>query len=113
MRQPDDDGRLLDMLVACREARELASKSSLPDLYDDRLLQLGLVKLIEIIGEAASRVTSERQEAIPEIPWRRIIGMRHRLVHGYDEVDYEIVWGVVIDELPPLVAIIEANLPAQ
>ena len=54
------------------------------------MLNLSLVRLIEIVGEAANRVSSEGQAQFPDIPWSQIIGMRHRLIHGYDNVDFDI-----------------------
>ena len=81
MRRPDNEALLADMLIAAREARALASDASFEDFLDDRKLQLALEKLLENIGEAASRVAPEVLAALPELPWRDIVGMRHRLVH--------------------------------
>ena len=62
------------------------------------------------MGEAASRVTAERQQASPAIPWRDIVAMRNRLIHGYFDVDLDRVWDTVTDDLPPLLARLEAAL---
>ena len=67
------------------------------------MLALALVKEIEIIGEAASKVTEECQSSHAEIPWSKAIGMRHRLVHAYFEIDFDILWTTVTDALPPLI----------
>lgn len=72
-------------------------------LEEDDLVALGMVKLIEIIDEAANRVSVDRRNAHPEIPWTQIVGTRHRLVHGYDQIDYDVVWRIIQDELPPLI----------
>jgi uncharacterized protein with HEPN domain len=73
------------------------------DLDEDLTFNLALKRLIEIIGEAANRVPDEFQDAHPEIPWIEIVGMRNRLIHGYDEVDFDFLWNVVRDDLPSLI----------
>ncbi|MBI4582161.1 MAG: DUF86 domain-containing protein [Planctomycetes bacterium] len=95
------------MLDHSREAVELARESTREDLNDNRLLQLGLVRLVEIVGEAASRVTADTRRHHPHIPWAQITSMRNRLVHGYDFVDYDILWQTVTEDLPPLVGQLE------
>ena len=68
------------------------------------MLLLALVKCIEIIGEAASRVTRETRDALSGIPWQDIVGMRNRLIHAYFDVDHDRVWDTIQQDLPPLVA---------
>ena len=106
----DDRLRLQHMLDAGREALRFTRGKTRDDLDRDRVLALALVKLIEIVGEAASRVTAERQRASPDIPWRDIVAMRNRLIHGYVDVDLDRVWDTVTDDLPPLLAQLEAAL---
>jgi uncharacterized protein with HEPN domain len=74
------------------------------------LLGFALVRAVELVGEAASKVTPETRQAHPDIPWRNIIGMRNRIVHDYLNVDYDIVWTVVTDNLPPLIKQLDAIL---
>jgi len=93
-----------------REAVDFARGRGRADLDEARWLQLALVHLIEIIGEAANRVPGETRAAYPGIEWPKIINMRHRLAHGYDIVDYNIVWDTVQDDLPPLIAALERVL---
>ena len=82
--------------------------------YDaDEDVRLALTHLIQTLGEAARRVSLSFQEAHPDIPWRHIIGMRHKVVHDYLEVDYDLVWDVVTAELPPLVRELERFLPPE
>ena len=70
----------------------------------DRLLALALVRLLEIIGEAAARVPAEERARRPGVPWSSIVSLRNRLIHGYDDIDHDIVWEVVTTDLPALVS---------
>jgi uncharacterized protein with HEPN domain len=106
----DDRIRLQHMLDAAREALSFAANRTRPDLDQDRMLVLSLVKDVEIIGEAAAHVTDETQERYSEIPWISIVGMRNRLIHAYFDVDLDRVWDTVIDDLPPLVLELEKIL---
>ena len=92
---------------SAREAIELAAGRNRVDLHSNRLLSLALVRLLEVLGEAARRVPPEVQQLHPDIPWAEVIGMRNRLIHGYDQVDHDIVWAVVANDLPSLVAALE------
>lgn len=78
------------------------------DLDQDRLLNLALVRLLEIIGEAANRVPEEQRAYLPQIPWPQIVSLRNRLIHGYDEVDFDILWQIVVHDLPPLIEALES-----
>ena len=95
------------MLDHATEAVELTHGLTRGDLENQRLLQLALVRLVEIVGEAAGRVSKETQEQHPEIPWAQIVSMRNRLIHGYDFVDYDILWQTIKEDLPPLIEMIE------
>jgi uncharacterized protein with HEPN domain len=72
-------------------------------LDTDEKLSLALVRLLEIIGEAAAKVTPETQNRYPSLPWKRITGTRNRLIHGYDQVNLDILWQIITADLPPLV----------
>lgn len=61
-----------------------------------------------MMGEAANRVSAATQQGCPQIPWRQIVGLRHRLVHGYDAVDLDILWNIIEQDLPPLLMALEA-----
>ena len=71
------------------------------------MLNLALTKLLEITGEAANRVKNDEQTRYPEIPWPQLIGLRNRLVHGYDQVDLDILWQILTRDLLPLVKELE------
>jgi len=88
----DDAIWLRHMLDAAYEAIEFAQGRTRVDLNGDRQLVLALVKDIEIIGEAAYRVSQTARDQLPDIPWDDIIGMRHRLVHAYFDINLDILW---------------------
>ncbi len=103
----DDPVRLHHMLDAAREAVFFARNKTRSSLDEDRMLALALVKSIEIIGEAAANVTRECQYKMTQIPWQNIIGMRNRLIHAYFDIDLDILWKTVTEDLPPLIAELE------
>ena len=103
MSEHDDRVSLTDMLSHAREAADLLGDASRQKLERDRVLQLALTRLVEIVGEAANRVSQEAQQNYPQMPWPQIIGMRNRLVHGYDVIDYDLLWDTVTNDLPPLI----------
>lgn len=106
-----DDAWLLDMLLAAREAVKFAAPLTFREFKDDRLRQLAILKSIETIGEAASRIGEETKSGNPDIPWAKIIGMRNRLVHGYFAIRLDRVWQTVQDDLPPLIAQLDPLVP--
>jgi uncharacterized protein with HEPN domain len=109
----DDAAYLLDILIAARDAQSFVSGVSWEQFERSRLHQNAVLKAIEIIGEAAGRVSNEAKATHTEIPWPEIIGMRHRLVHGYFEVDIRKVWDTVEHDLPSLIALIEPLVPPE
>ena len=109
--RPDDDSLLVDMLVAAREAQALCSGVTLEEYLLDRLLQLALQKLVENIGEAASRLSPQARASLPELPWKDMVGMRNRLVHDYMRVNLSKVWYVAEDDLQPLITALEPLVP--
>jgi uncharacterized protein with HEPN domain len=101
------------MLDHAREAVTLLYGKTRDDLANTRLLQLGLVRLVEIIGEAAARVSKDMQARHTSIPWEDVVGMRNKLIHGYDQVDLGILWDTVTDDLPQLIQELEAALSVE
>lgn len=80
--------------------------------YDaDEDLQIVFTHLVQVIGEAASRVSADMRQAHPEVPWQKIIGMRYRLVHDYLHVDLDILWTVVTERIPELITLLEPLAP--
>jgi uncharacterized protein with HEPN domain len=99
---PEDRIRLKHMLDAIDDASSFISGRQRSELDSDKMLLFALVRCVEIVGEAASRLSGEAQASAPEIPWAAIVGMRNRLIHAYFDVDTEIVWKTVTAELPVL-----------
>lgn len=96
------------MLDAAREAVSFIHGRTRDDLDLDRQLVLALVKSIEIVGEAASRVTESSRQDLPQIPWDQIIGMRNRLVHAYFDINLDILWTTAQEDLSKLIDLLES-----
>jgi uncharacterized protein with HEPN domain len=94
--------RMRHMLEAGLKAIAFVRGRKRSDLDADEQLSLALVRLVEIIGEAAARVESATKDLYPEIPWRKIVGTRNNLIHGYDDVNLNILWQIVTSDLPDL-----------
>ena len=110
MTQHDDKVRLRHMLDYSRKATAMIQGRTRGDLNTDEMLSLALTRAVEIIGEAAARVSPAIQENHPLIPWPQIIGLRNRLIHGYDAVDMDILWNIIQNDLPPLIAQLETAI---
>lgn len=91
------------------EAVELTREKTRLDLDTDRLFELALTRLLEIIGEAASRVPLDIRAQYPHIPWRDVIDCRNRLIHGYDVLDHDIIWSIAAKDLPQLARALAAG----
>jgi uncharacterized protein with HEPN domain len=99
----DDLIRLFHMLDAAQEALSFIEGKTRTDLNTNRMLVLSFVKDIEIIGEAAAKISQETISQLPQIPWAQIIGMRNRLIHAYFEVDLDVLWETAIEDIPSLI----------
>jgi uncharacterized protein with HEPN domain len=108
-----DAALLLDMLLAARDAQGFVEGLDEAAFLASRLHQNAAIRSLEILGEAAGKVSAAVQAAHPEIPWREITGMRHRLIHGYGEVRLELVWMVLRDRLDPLIAALAGLIPGE
>jgi uncharacterized protein with HEPN domain len=100
--QPDDLTRVRHMLEAAENAQHFIAGKNRADLDTDPMLLFALVRAIEIIGEAASRVSAEQRTVAAMVPWTAIIAMRNRLIHAYFDIDRDIVWRTVTEEIPSL-----------
>jgi uncharacterized protein with HEPN domain len=99
---PRDEVSIRQMLDHANEAQKLAIGRVRGDLDSDRLLFLAMTRLLEIIGEAAGRVSQQTRDQYPQVVWPQIVGLRNRLIHGYDEVDCDILWLIVQNDIPSL-----------
>ena len=102
MTSPRDDDRIAHMIEACDQAAEFVAGRTRADLEYDRMLTLALVKLVEIIGEAAKAVSEDTRERYPGVPWSIAARTRDRLTHHYFEVDLDRLWDTVTESLPAL-----------
>jgi len=103
MTQHDDRVRLRHMLDYAQEAVELAKGHRREELDTDRLLKYALIHLVEVLGEAAGRVSEAGQRQYPDVALRQARAMRNRLIHGYDMVDPDILWDTIHEDLPTLI----------
>ena len=99
-----------DMLSYGAEAIEFLGASDATHLVTDKRTQYALIRAVEIVGEAASKVSVEARTELPDLPWRRIVGMRNTLIHGYRGMDLDLLVEVVRDHLPNLVSQLERLL---
>ena len=97
-----DETRLQDMLDETRHVAEFIEGHKRDDLDANLMLAYAVVRAIEVIGEAAGRVTEETRLQYPEVMWKNIVGMRNRIVHNYNNVNLDIVWQVASQNLPEL-----------
>lgn len=110
MTRHDPRVRLLHMRDYSREAVAMASTRTRADLDSDRMFALAAIRLVEVVGEAGAQLSSEEQALYPDLPWHDIVGMRNRLIHGYDHVNYNIVWKTITEEMPSLIVKLDAIL---
>jgi uncharacterized protein with HEPN domain len=103
-----DRARLQHILEAARKALELSAGRTRADMNTDEALRFALIHLLELVGEAATGVSSELRQAEPTIPWAKVIALRNRLIHGYFDVDLDIVWDTIQTRLPDLIEAVEA-----
>jgi uncharacterized protein with HEPN domain len=107
-----DAVRMRHILDAARQATAFVEGRSRSDLEANPMLSLALVRLLEIIGEAARGITEPFRRANPQVAWNKMTGMRDRLIHGYFDVNLDIVWETVTQDLPELIAQVEKLLPS-
>ncbi len=99
------------MLDMAKRAVEALADKNRADYDKDDILRMGLTHIVQVIGEAARKVSPQFQRDHPEIPWRQIIGMRHRIVHDYMRVDEDVLWEVIQHDLPALLPHLEKLAP--
>ena len=106
-----DSAHLWDMLQAANEVTEMIAGRDLDDFLGDRILRRAIERCIELVGEAARRVSDQGRAATPTIPWREIIGQRNILAHEYGQVDHELLYKTAVEDIPRLVETLNDLLP--
>lgn len=102
MMKDDDNIRLKHMLDAANKILEFTNGITQKDFEADEKLSLAVTRLIEIIGEAANNISEEIKENSPDLPWRSIVAIRNRLIHGYFDLDMNIIWNIISKDIPSL-----------
>lgn len=105
---PRETAALNDILVAARDARQFVDGIDHATFQADRKTQFAVVRALEIVGEAAKRISQDVRDQFPDVPWRSMTGIRDRLVHDYENVDVEVVWQTVTEDVPELIRLFEA-----
>jgi uncharacterized protein with HEPN domain len=108
-----DDAYLLDVLIAARKVLRYSAGFSWESFREDDRTQDAVMRNIQIIGEAARKLSEQFRGEHPEIPWNEILGMRNRLVHEYGRILVEKVWETVVEDIPALVRQIEPLVPPE
>ena len=104
---------ILDILGSARAIRSYVEGVARHEFLANTQLQDSVIRRIEIMGEAAGRLSSAFRDRHPEIPWARIRGMRNRMIHGYEEIDMDIVWDTVERHIPHLISQVERLVPPE
>ena len=107
MARHDDAVRLRHMLDYAREAVALSHGRTRSEIDSDRIFNLAMTRLVEVIGESAARLSEATRQAHPQIPWPQVVAARNRLIHGYDQINYDILWDIIELDLPPLIEQLE------
>ncbi|MBI5874432.1 MAG: DUF86 domain-containing protein [Deltaproteobacteria bacterium] len=110
MKKRDYGDYLQDILTAAMEVKEFTTGMNYDEFIEDKKTVNAVIRSLEVLGEAAKRIPYEVRRKYPDVPWKRMAGMRDKLIHEYFGVDLEKVWLVVKEELPPLEPIIEQIL---
>ncbi len=111
--RPDDLTRIRHMIDGGESALRFLAGRQRGDIDSDEMLRFALVRAVEIIGEAASKVSVETRLAAPLIPWADIIFMRNRLVHAYFDIDHTILWKTATEDIPDLLPLLRPLLPSD
>lgn len=106
---PADRIRLRHMLEAIEAAERFRLGRTRLDLDSDEMLRFALVRAVEIVGEAAAKVTPETRARLP-LPWPAVVGMRNRLIHAYFDIDHDVLWATLTQALPALQSTLGAAL---
>jgi uncharacterized protein with HEPN domain len=107
---PTERDRLVHMLEAARDAVQFSAGRARADLTDDRMLRRALIQCIEVIGEASVHLSPQTRASLPDVPWRSVRGMRNYLAHTYFNVDLDVLWTTVTQDIPTLASALQLAL---
>lgn len=110
---PRDISYLLDILIHAQDAQDFIKDMDKDSFLSDHKTQLAVIRCLEVMGEAVKRLSGDVQRTYPDIPWSKIAGMRDILIHAYDSVDLDEVWGTVKYDIPPLISTLEEIIPPE
>jgi uncharacterized protein with HEPN domain len=110
---PRDMAYLLDILIHARDARHFTAGMTKGQFLSDRKCQFAVIRCIEVIGEAAKRLSQDARERFPQIPWSQMARMRDLLIHAYDRIVLDEVWTTVRTDLPTLISVLETIVPRE
>jgi uncharacterized protein with HEPN domain len=108
-----DEASLLDMALACRAILEFTKNMPREKFISTHLVQDAVLYRLTVLGEAAGRVHADFRNTHPEIPWQEARGLRNHVVHDYGDVNVPLVWTIVTEKIPQLLATIEPLLPKE
>lgn len=108
-----DEAYLLDILIAARKALQFTSGVSKEEFEENEVIQNAVMYSLQIMGEAAARVSKDTRRVHPEINWLQMVGLRNRIVHEYFRIDYGTIWDTIHNDLPHLVELIEPLIPPE
>jgi uncharacterized protein with HEPN domain len=108
-----DEALLLDIVISARAALQITDPLTQEQFALDRTVRSATLYHLILMGEAASRISSECRDAHPDLPWREMVGLRNRLIHGYSETRLDIVWRTIREDLPPAIATLERLVPDE
>lgn len=97
---PRDKSSLIDILNSCESIARFISNKLKDEFYNDEMLQEAVMRKIEIIGEAANRISDNLKNLYPDLPWKKMKAIRNILIHMYDELDLDIVWDTAVNDIP-------------
>jgi uncharacterized protein with HEPN domain len=106
-----DEAHFLDMLLAAQKVRHFAEGLTKETFHQSELHQSAIIRELQVIGEAARQVSEAAKNRHPEIDWKKIAGMRNRLIHEYFQIRLDIVWEIARDDIPPLIAHLDPLVP--
>jgi uncharacterized protein with HEPN domain len=108
-----DSAYLLDIFKAAKLALSYLEGKTKEEFFKDTKCQDAVIRRLEIIGEAAGRVSAATTTKFPNLPWKKMVGMRNIMIHEYEDVDLGIVWDTVQNDLPPLITLLEPLIPKE